>query len=111
MTDELIDAVERLSRWVGVGIAECHYRDCCAPGLAQQDLDYATTVVQQAKARRVASLISQRAFSTSQTEPASELAYAVRLLMDTNHDSPERRAEKLGIAAKALEAHASATHA
>ena len=44
---KLIQAIERLSRWVGKGIADDAYINCVSPNGAKKDLDFANAVIQE----------------------------------------------------------------
>ena len=48
----LIQAVQRLSRWVGTGIANDAYINCVSPDGAKRDLDFANQVVREVEAAR-----------------------------------------------------------
>ena len=47
---ELANALRRLTRWVGRGIVDGAYKECCAPGQAEHDLEYAEKVLAEFEA-------------------------------------------------------------
>lgn len=46
---DLLEALERLTRWVGKGIADGAFDNCVLPNAAVSDLDFAESVINKTK--------------------------------------------------------------